>query len=206
MAISPRVATVFRHHAITQGPIPPDGLVFCKPDGQPLRPQRVLDRLRRLSAEAGVPKVTVHDLRHLAATLPITAGVPLITVSKTLRHSTLSTTANIYHHLTRKAASDAVDTIAAVLGQADRAAAHHRWPTWLRPHRDHSESVNGTRQASSSARLPLLESWSRTVQGMKAAHATTMRPSADETSKRAAPTSLRKRPTTCGYASRDDRI
>ncbi|WP_406111562.1 tyrosine-type recombinase/integrase [Streptomyces sp. NBC_01003] len=56
----------------------------------------VLDRLHRLSDEAGVPRITVHDLRHLAATITITAGVPLTVVSKTLRHSTLSTTANLY--------------------------------------------------------------------------------------------------------------
>ncbi|WP_374205045.1 hypothetical protein [Streptomyces sp. TRM72054] len=52
----------------------------------------MLDRLRELSDEADVPRVTVHDLRHLAAALTITAGVPLTVVSKTLRHSTLSTT------------------------------------------------------------------------------------------------------------------
>ncbi|WP_326846950.1 tyrosine-type recombinase/integrase [Streptomyces kaniharaensis] len=127
-AISPRVATAFRHRAAAQGPIPPGALVFCKPDGQPLRPQRVLDRLRHLSAEAGVPTIRVHDLRHLAATLPITAGVPLVTVSKTLRHGTLSTTANIYDHLTRQAAHDAVDTIAAILSAADKNAVRSHWP------------------------------------------------------------------------------
>ncbi|MGW7459495.1 tyrosine-type recombinase/integrase [Streptomyces sp. NPDC054797] len=80
--------------------------MFCQPDGQPLRPQSVLDRLRKLSQEAGVPRITVHDLRHLAATITITAGVPLTVVSKTLRHSTLSTTANVYSHLTQQAARD----------------------------------------------------------------------------------------------------
>ncbi|MCX5381469.1 tyrosine-type recombinase/integrase [Streptomyces sp. NBC_00091] len=55
--------------------------------------------------------MTVHDLRHLAATITVTAGVPLTVVSKTLRHSTLSTTANVYSHLTQQAAREAVDTI-----------------------------------------------------------------------------------------------
>nr|WP_144298595.1 hypothetical protein [Streptomyces sp. TLI_235] len=55
-----------------------------------------------------------------------------------LRHATLSTTANIYDHLTRQAARDAVDTIAEILAQADKDATHQRWPRWLRPHRDHS--------------------------------------------------------------------
>ncbi|GAA0665968.1 hypothetical protein GCM10010193_16800 [Kitasatospora atroaurantiaca] len=152
IAISPRVATALRHRAATQGPVQPDGLVFCKPDGQPLRPQRVLDRLHQLSAEAHVPRVGVHDLRHLAATLPIAAGVPLVTVSKTLRHSTLSTTANIYDHLTRQAAADAVDTIAAILAQADREAARLRWPRWLRPHRDHT---SGNQEHPGRPNLPV---------------------------------------------------
>ncbi|MFK0194905.1 hypothetical protein [Kitasatospora sp. NPDC090308] len=90
-----------------------------------------------MSAEAGVPTIRVHDLRHLAATIPITAGVPPVTVSKTLRHGTLSTTADIHDHLTRQAAHDAVDTIAAVLAEADKNAAHSHWPRWLRPRHDH---------------------------------------------------------------------
>ncbi|MEU1631120.1 tyrosine-type recombinase/integrase, partial [Streptomyces sp. NPDC020096] len=87
------------------------GLVFCRPDGRPLRPEQVLHRFRKLAREADVPRITLHDLRHLAATLTINAGVPLTVVSKTLRHSTLSTTANIYSHLTQQATRDAVDAI-----------------------------------------------------------------------------------------------
>ncbi|MET9960406.1 site-specific integrase [Streptomyces sp. NPDC006326] len=118
VAISPRVATALRHRTQTMPRTRGDpddpfaGLVFCRPDGRPLGPQ-VLDRLRRLSAEAGVPRVTVHDLRHLAATITFTAGVPLTVVSKTLRHSNLSTTANLYSHLTQQAAREAVRSVAA---------------------------------------------------------------------------------------------
>jgi len=73
-------------------------------------PRPALDRIHRLSEEAGVPQITVHGLRHLAATITITAGAPLTVVSKTLRHSTLPTTANLYSHLTPQAARQAVDT------------------------------------------------------------------------------------------------
>ncbi|MEV8326029.1 hypothetical protein [Kitasatospora sp. NPDC056731] len=38
----------------------------------------------------------LHDLHHLAASFALAAGVPLPVISKTLRHRTLSTTANIY--------------------------------------------------------------------------------------------------------------
>lgn len=43
-----------------------------------------------------MPRIRVHDLRHLAATLMIASNVPLGVVSKTMRHSTLSVTVNIY--------------------------------------------------------------------------------------------------------------
>ncbi|WP_369201242.1 tyrosine-type recombinase/integrase [Streptomyces sp. PU-14G] len=64
------------------------------------------------------PHDTLHDLRHLAATISITEGVPLVVVSKTLRHSMLSTTAKIYSHLTSQAARQAVDQISRGLDHA----------------------------------------------------------------------------------------
>jgi integrase len=51
------------------------GLVFCRPDRRPLRPQYALDHFRKLSQEAGVPRIRLHDLRHLAATIMISSGV-----------------------------------------------------------------------------------------------------------------------------------
>lgn len=100
----------------------PDGLVFHRADGRPLHPEYTLNHFHLLCARAGVPVITLHDLRHLAATISITEGVPLVVVSKTLRHSTLSTTANIYSHLT----SQAVD-------QISRSLDHAGQPTRQRP-------------------------------------------------------------------------
>ncbi|MGP4048546.1 site-specific integrase [Streptomyces sp. 2A115] len=61
VAISPRVAAALRHRARASTHTSPGGpfagLVFCRPDGRPLRPRTVLDRLRQLSDEAGVPRV-----------------------------------------------------------------------------------------------------------------------------------------------------
>ncbi|WP_211232303.1 hypothetical protein [Embleya scabrispora] len=83
-----------------------------------------------------LPRITMHDLQHLAATLTITAGVLLTVMSKTLRHSTLSTTANIYAHLTRQAAHDAVDAIEEALVGAEGVDARINLPSRLRPDRD----------------------------------------------------------------------
>jgi integrase len=94
--------------------------------GQPLRPEHVLRHFYDLTEAAGVPRIRVHDLRHLAATIMIASGVPLAMVSKTLRHSTLSTTVDIYGHLTRQAAQDAVDATATALDNAERKAGDRR--------------------------------------------------------------------------------
>ena len=145
IAISDRVATALEHRADERNPTAASGLdggyVFTRPDGRPLHPAYVLRHFHTLADRAGVPRCTVHDLRHLSATISITEGVPLTVVSKTLRHSTLSTTANIYSHLTAQAARDAVDTIESTLTRADHAS---RFPSARalprrerRPLRDH---------------------------------------------------------------------
>ncbi|MET9375530.1 site-specific integrase [Streptomyces sp. NPDC002992] len=176
VAISPRVVTALRRRARsalrTRGD-PNDpfaGLVFCRPDGRPLGPHLVLGRLHQLlSEEAGVPRVTVDDLRHLAATITITAGVPLTVVSKTLRHSTLSTTANLYSHLTQQAAHQAVDTIDHVLSGAEQTAGRRARPAWLRPPRDH------LREALHQRRSPAPPATSTTANQPRLRRATTPR-------------------------------
>ncbi|MFD9355292.1 tyrosine recombinase XerC [Streptomyces sp. NPDC060031] len=179
VAISPRVATALRHRAQTTPRTRGDpddpfaGLVFCRPDGRPLGPHQVLDRLRRLSAEAGVPRITVHDLRHLAATITITAGVPLTVVSKTLRHSTLSTTANIYSHLTQQAAREAVDIIDHTLTGAEKASHPTGRAAWLRPPRDH---IHRLREAVRRLRSPAPPAFSATAARPQTGRATTLRP------------------------------
>jgi site-specific recombinase XerD len=97
-------------------------LVFARPDGQPLRPQYVLDHLRRLTADAELPAIRVHDLRHIAATIMLNHGVPLAVVSKTLRHKNVATTIDLYGHLTRDAADDGVSATCAALDAADALA------------------------------------------------------------------------------------
>ncbi|MFJ6619921.1 tyrosine-type recombinase/integrase [Kitasatospora sp. NPDC091335] len=119
---------------------PAGGFVFHR-HGRPLHPKTVLDRFHLLCDKAGVPRIALHDLRHLAASFALAAGVPLPVVSKTLRHRTLSTTANIYAELTRLAERAAVDAIAWTLSAADRAVlgvpacrARRPWHQNPRPH------------------------------------------------------------------------
>lgn len=72
------------------------GKVFTKADGSPLRPSWIGDRLVEHYTAAGLPPVRLHDLRHVAATLMLAAGVDLKIVSECLGHSMLSTTSDLY--------------------------------------------------------------------------------------------------------------
>lgn len=125
VSLSPRaVAALSRRAAHARRELsigaPLEGLVFCCRDGSPLRPQGVLGELRRRGAEIGLPRIALHDLRHTAASIMISSRVPLAVVSKTLRHSTLSTTVNLSGHLLPHAARDAVTAVDDALECADR--------------------------------------------------------------------------------------
>src|SRR5262249_7405578 len=54
------------------------------------------DPLRPHPHPGYLPPIRLHDLRHLAATLALTAGVEMKVVSEMLRHKTLSITADTY--------------------------------------------------------------------------------------------------------------
>ncbi len=93
-------------------------LVFARENGRPLLVKQLLVDFHRLAKEAGVPYCTIHDLRHLAATMMLSSGVPLAVVSKMLRHSKISMTVDLYGHLSRETSTAAADTYGAVLDAA----------------------------------------------------------------------------------------
>lgn len=60
----------------------------------------IIDRGLRLAlTRAGLPQLTPHMLRHSAASIWLTAGVPLKVVSTLLGHSSIGVTANVYTHV-----------------------------------------------------------------------------------------------------------
>lgn len=75
------------------------GYVFTGPSGGPWHPATVSHRFRRLNTLAGLPRCRFHDLRHLAASLQLAAGVDMAIVSKRLGHSTYTITADTFCHL-----------------------------------------------------------------------------------------------------------
>jgi integrase len=67
-------------------------------------------------ARAGVRRVRFHDVRHTAASLLLSQGVPLRTVMEVLGHSSITVTANLYAHVAPALTRDAADRMEAVLG------------------------------------------------------------------------------------------
>jgi len=88
------------------------GLFFVRPDGEAWHPDRVSRRFRRLVADAGLPPVRLHALRHGTATLALAAGVDLKVVQATLGHSTIALTANTYTSVLPQLAHTAAEAVA----------------------------------------------------------------------------------------------
>jgi integrase len=85
------------------------GLVFCRPEGLPLRPDRVTVEFERHVAACGLPGVRLHDTRHGACSLMLAGGVPIEIVQLILGHSSPEVTRRVYAHLMRATTADQVE-------------------------------------------------------------------------------------------------
>ncbi len=74
-------------------------LVFCNIYGGYFDPAHLRQRFDKLLKEAGLPDVRFHDLRHSAATILLSMGVPAKVVQEILGHSQISMTMDIYSHV-----------------------------------------------------------------------------------------------------------
>ena len=91
------------------------GLVFTREDGRPLRPEYATRHFQALTKKSGLRAVRLHDLRHANASLALEAGVAMKVVSERLGHSSITVTADLYSHVTRRLGNAAAEQIAEVL-------------------------------------------------------------------------------------------
>jgi integrase len=75
------------------------GLVFTTALGRPADGTWVTKWFHRALAEARIPRVRIHDLRHTAATHLLRRGVHPKVVQELLGHSTISLTLDTYSHV-----------------------------------------------------------------------------------------------------------
>jgi integrase len=73
-------------------------LVFCDELGGTIHPNRLTDWFKRRREDAGIPTGTLHILRHTAATLALTSGVPVHIVAARLGDDP-KTVLSTYAHL-----------------------------------------------------------------------------------------------------------
>ena len=78
----------------------------------------VSQRFDRLVTRPGVPPIRLHDLRHVAATLALTAGVDIKVVSGQLGHSTTQITRDIYLSVMPQVAQAAAEAAATLVPRA----------------------------------------------------------------------------------------
>jgi integrase len=92
------------------------GLVFTSETGAPLDPRNVLRAVTTAAAKVGLAGVSVHTLRHSAATAMLEAGVHLKAVSELLGHSDIRITGDVYGHVSTEVAKAAMESLSGRMG------------------------------------------------------------------------------------------
>lgn len=87
------------------------GRVFCDTKGGPLLNWNVLRQFHRVCAQANLPKMRLHDLRHSCATILLANGVHPRIVMEILGHATIAMTMNVYGHAMPSVLKDAAGTM-----------------------------------------------------------------------------------------------
>jgi integrase len=77
-------------------------LIFCNPDGTPLKPDSLSSTIGELFSRLGIPKPkgsSLHLLRHTHVSHLLASDVPVPAVAARLGHSSIRTTLDIYGHM-----------------------------------------------------------------------------------------------------------
>jgi integrase len=91
------------------------GLVFPSKVGSPINPNNLARDFSMVLDLAGVPRISIHGLRHTAATLALEGGEPIEVIRQLLGHKRISTTADIYARVKPPATMRAAETIQRLL-------------------------------------------------------------------------------------------
>ncbi len=83
-------------------------------DGKRIYPQTLDNWLQLVLKEAGLPKYTLHSLRHSNVTIQLMAGVPITIVASRVGHSRVSTTLDMYSHYIQSYDVTAADKLDAI--------------------------------------------------------------------------------------------
>lgn len=93
--------------------------LFVQWNGAPMHPDTITKWFRQFLEDKNLPHITFHGLRHTHATLLISQGLDVRTVSNRLGHAQTSTTLNIYAHAFAKMDREASDKLDNLLYRED---------------------------------------------------------------------------------------
>lgn len=91
-----RQTKVEENKAVLMDKYEDNGYISCQPNGKPHNMASMNIALTKVCIRNGLPKITVHALRHMFATILIEQGVPLVKISALLGHSSVNTTFEYY--------------------------------------------------------------------------------------------------------------
>ena len=74
-------------------------LVFTRPDGSGIHPERLSRWFGQRCRTAGLPTIRLHDVRHSYVTALLASGVSLKVVSQRVGHASPMVTMAIYQHV-----------------------------------------------------------------------------------------------------------
>lgn len=113
--ISDYVIEALENHQLEmtfEGNFSEDKPVFCTKDGNPISPQNFDKTYHALRKRSGIPKtISPHALRHTFATRLLEENVSLKEIQELLRHTKITTTADIYTDVSSKMKKSAVNKL-----------------------------------------------------------------------------------------------
>jgi integrase len=81
-----------------------------------MHPDHLSAAFDALQADAGVPRIRLHDLRHTAASLMLAAGISVHVVAARLGHATPTITLSVYAHVLPTQGIEAADVMGRIVG------------------------------------------------------------------------------------------
>src|SRR5699024_8253036 len=125
ISIDPVVVDLMKEYKLEQDKLKQDnapfyndnGFIFTTNDGYPKKLNLISSRLKRLLKIAGIKKnITSHSFRHTHTSLLIEANVHIKEIQERLGHSDISTTMDIYAHITKDIKKEASTKFSSLMG------------------------------------------------------------------------------------------